>query len=80
MIFEIDQKTGELTYVNHHSVIGKWPKNFIIDPTGKFLLVANQHSNNIVVFKIDAETGELRSNGVEVEVSKPVCLKMLAIK
>ena len=80
VIFEIDQKTGELMYVDHHSVNGKWPRNFIIDPTGKFLLVANQHSNNIVVFKIDAETGELRSNGVEVEVSKPVCLKMMAIK
>lgn len=80
VIFEIDQKTGELTYVDHHSVNGSWPRNFMIDPTGKFLLVANQKSNNIVIFKIDAETGKLRANGVEVEVSKPVCLKMMEIK
>lgn len=80
VIFKIDQKTGELTYVDHHSVNGKWPRNFMIDPTGKFLLAANQHSNTIVVFKIDDETGKLRANGVEVEVSKPVCLKMMPIK
>ena len=80
VIFKIDQKTGKLSHVEHHSVNGKWPRNFMIDPTGKFLLAANQHSNNIVVFKIDAETGKLRANGVEVEVSKPVCLKMMAIK
>lgn len=80
VIYEIDQKYGSLSYVDHHSVHGAFPRNFMIDPTGKFLLVANQNSNNIVVFKIDRETGKLRANGVEVEVSKPVCLKMLAIK
>lgn len=77
VIYKIDQKTGELAYIDHHSVHGKWPRNFVIDPTGKFLLVANQHSNNIVVFKIDTETGKLRANGVEVKVTKPVCLKMM---
>ena len=80
VIYQIDQKTGNLTYVDHHSVNGSWPRNFMIDPSGKFLLVANQKSNNIVVFKIDSETGKLRANGVEVEISKPVCLKMLAIQ
>lgn len=80
VIFKIDQKTGELTYVDHHSVHGEWPRNFMIDPTGKFLLAANQHTDNIVVFKIDSETGKLRANGVEVKVNKPVCLKMMAVK
>ncbi len=80
VIFKIDQKTGELTFIDHHSVDGKWPRNFMIDPTGKFLLVANQHSNNVVVFKIDAESGKLKANGVELKISKPVCLKMMEIK
>lgn len=80
VIYQINQKTGDLTYFNHHSVNGKWPRNFTIDPTGKFLLVANERSNNIVVFKIDGETGKLRANGVEVSVSKPVCLKLMEIK
>jgi 6-phosphogluconolactonase len=51
----------------------------MIDPTGNYLLVANQNSNNIVVFKIDADTGLLHETGVEVAVQRPVCLKMLEI-
>ena len=80
VVFSIDQKSGELELVDHTSVKGDWPRNFMIEPSGNFLLVANQRSDNIVVFKIDRESGKLRSNGVEVEVSKPVCLKMMAIQ
>ena len=80
VVFSIDQKSGELELVDHTSVKGDWPRNFMIEPSGNFLLVANQRSDNIVVFKIDRESGKLRSNGVEVKVSKPVCLKMMAIQ
>ncbi len=79
VIYQIDRKTGGLTYVDHTSVKGKTPRNFVIDPTGKFLLVANQNTNNIVVFKVDQETGKLKTNGVEVQVNKPVCLKMIPV-
>ncbi len=80
VVYEIDDKTGEITLVDHHDVKGAWPRNFMIDPSGKFLLVANQHTNNVVVFKIDKESGRLRSNGVEIQVNKPVCLKMMPIQ
>ena len=77
VVYEIDEKSGELDLVSHHDVKGVWPRNFMIDPAGNFLLVANQHTNNVVVFKIDKVSGKLRSNGVEIQVNKPVCLKML---
>ena len=80
VIYRIDRKSGKLSLVGHESVKGAWPRNFMMDPTGKFLLVANQHSNNIVVFKVNRETGLLKSNGVDVEVSKPVCLKMIPVQ
>jgi 6-phosphogluconolactonase len=38
------------------------------------LLAANQDSNNVVVFRIDAETGRLSATGTEVEVPAPVCV------
>ncbi len=50
----------------------------MIDPTGKFLLVANQKTNNIVVFKRDPVTGKLQQTLQQIEVPSPVCLKMLA--
>jgi len=48
-----------------------------IDPTGRFLLVANQKSGNIVVFGIDPETGLLADSGHWAEVPMPVCVKMV---
>jgi 6-phosphogluconolactonase len=51
------------------------PRNFAIDPTGAFLLVANQKSDNIVVFRRDQKTGRLSSTGQVAQVPSPVCLK-----
>jgi 6-phosphogluconolactonase len=58
-------------------VKGKAPRNFIIDPTGTYLLVANQDTDNVVTFRIDKETGGLIDDGMEVSVPVPVCLKFL---
>jgi 6-phosphogluconolactonase len=77
VIFSINQKTGELTYVGHQNVLGKTPRNFMIDPTGKWVLVANQDSDNIVIFSRDTKTGKLTATGKEIKVSMPVCLKAL---
>ena len=73
--FEIDPRTGRLTFIAHESTGGKTPRNFVIDPTGAFLLVANQHSDNIVTFKLDQKTGRLSATGQVAEVPSPVCLK-----
>jgi 6-phosphogluconolactonase len=74
-MYSIDQKSGELKLIGHQTVLGKTPRNFVIDPTGTFLLVANQDSNNVVTFRIDASSGKLIETGLQVEIPKPVCLK-----
>jgi 6-phosphogluconolactonase len=76
-MFAIDPQTGRLTAAGHQAHHIKTPRNFGIDPTGTFLLVANQDGNSIVVFRIDPETGGLTPTGTEVEVSMPVCVKMI---
>jgi 6-phosphogluconolactonase len=73
--FNIDPRTGRLTFIAHASTGGKTPRNFAIDPTGAFLLVANQKSDNIVTFRRDRETGRLSATGHVAEVPSPVCLK-----
>ena len=75
-IFSINQDDGRLTLVGTQSTLGTTPRNFAIDPTGTFLLAANQTSGNIVIFKRDKETGLLSPTGDEINISKPVCLKM----
>jgi 6-phosphogluconolactonase len=73
--FAIDQKTGQLTPVEHESTQGKTPRNFGIDPTGTYLLAANQSSDSVVVFRIDPRTGALTPRGQKAEVPSPVCVK-----
>jgi 6-phosphogluconolactonase len=45
-----------------------------MDPSGRWLLAANQGSNDIVVFRIDLESGRLASTGTRIEVGSPVCV------
>ena len=79
-IYSIDTTSGYLTIKGFQSVQGKTPRNFIIDPTGRWLLVANQSSNNVVLFRIDPVTGLLSPAGKTLELPAPVCLKMLAVQ
>jgi 6-phosphogluconolactonase len=77
-IYGIDDTNGKLTIKGYQSVLGKHPRNFIIDPGGHFLLVANRDTDNIVVFRIDKETGLLKDTGKTISIPNPVCLKLLA--
>jgi 6-phosphogluconolactonase len=74
-VFAIDQEKGTLTLVEQTPTGGIMPRSFAIDPTGHFLLVANELTNNIVVFRIDAATGKLTKTGKEIMVDTPVCLQ-----
>jgi len=76
-IFSVSAATGKLTFKGYQSAIGKTPRNFIIDPTGQYLLVANQDSNNIVIFKRNSVTGLLKETGQQIELPRPVCLQFL---
>lgn len=78
-IFSVNPATGRLKLKGYQSVMGKTPRNFIIDPTGNYLLAANQNTDNIVVFKRNKQTGLLRATGKQIEVSMPVCLKMMKL-
>lgn len=66
--------TGGLTLVQHISTQGAWPRDFILDPTGAYVLVANQNSNNVATFKRDATTGKLSVLGTPLTLSAPTSL------
>lgn len=71
--FEITEK-GMLKLVQTIKTEGKGPRNFAIDPSGKFLLVAHQYTNDIVIFKRDKISGKLTDTKKRIEVCSPVCL------
>jgi 6-phosphogluconolactonase len=67
-------KNGKLEFVQRTSTLGKGPRNFTIDPTGNFLLVGHQYTNDIVIFKRDKKTGSITATGKKIELCSPVCL------
>ncbi len=75
VIYSVNLENGQLTFVGRQSTFGKNPRDFTIDPTGKFLIAANQDSDTIVVYKIDENTGRLAVTNNKLQVGNPVCLK-----
>ncbi|MBS1530318.1 MAG: lactonase family protein [Bacteroidetes bacterium] len=74
LVYSINPQDGRLTLMERHWT-GKNPRDFAIDPTGKWLLVANQDSDNIMVFRINPGTGSLSTTGINIQIGNPVCLK-----
>ncbi len=66
---------GRLTITGRTSCGGDWPRNFVIDPTGEFILVGNQRSGDITILKIDPNTGIPAETGKSIKVETPACLK-----
>jgi len=79
-IFSINEETGILTPAGFQSTLGIHPRNFTIDPSGKFLLVANRDSDEVVIFSINQTTGLLTDTGQRIKVPRPVCLKWIVTK
>jgi 6-phosphogluconolactonase len=73
-IWAIDQNSGEVTLVGHESTRGQTPRNFALDPTGRWLLAANQDTHTVVTFRRDPESGGLTATGQVAEILSPVCL------
>jgi len=67
-------KDGNLTFKQQIPTGGEGPRNFAISPDGKFILVAHQKTNNIIIFKRNNKTGLLIKTEKQIEVGAPVCV------
>lgn len=67
-------KTGAIELVEQQSTLGKGPRDFAIDPTGNYLLVGHQYTNDIIIFKRDKKTGKITDTGKRIELCSPVGL------
>lgn len=68
------QSNGKLEFVQQISVSGIGPRNFAITKDGLYVLVANQKSNQIVLFKRNKTTGILSETDLKINLQAPVCL------
>jgi 6-phosphogluconolactonase len=72
-LFSVDDD-GRLQPRGHVPTEGREPRNFAIDPSGTYLLAANQHTHTIVTFRIDQDSGQLEQTGDVAHVPSPVCI------
>ncbi len=77
LVFAIDPATGHLKELQRRSVEGDHPREFSLDPSGKFLLIANQKSNQIVVVERDSKTGLLGKTVQKLPMDAPSDLKFM---
>ncbi|MDN6863146.1 MULTISPECIES: lactonase family protein [Pseudomonas] len=77
IVFGVDPVTAHLTELQRRSVEGDHPREFSLDPSGKFLLIANQKSNEIVVAERDPKTGLLGKTVQKLPIDAPSDLKFL---
>ena len=76
-LFSVDKEKGTLRRMAYESTFGREPRNFTIDPTGNWLLVGDQDSNCIVVYRIDKTTGDLKPMRRRIPVPLPTYLRII---
>jgi 6-phosphogluconolactonase (cycloisomerase 2 family) len=58
--YSVDSKTGTLSLIpGSPFTVGTNPASMVLDPSSKFVYVANQGSNNVSAFAVNATTGAL---------------------
>jgi 6-phosphogluconolactonase len=58
-IFAVDPNSGSLTLKKNVETLGKTPRNFALTQDGKWLVVGNQESSSLVLFKVTGDGGDL---------------------
>lgn len=70
-VFAVNSKDGTMRPVQRISSGGKIPWDFSLDPTGRWMLVANTNSNAIAVFAVNPQTGELTPTQETMSLTLP---------
>ena len=67
---------GMPSYIANESTRGAWPRAFMIDLKGEYLIVGNRHTDNAAVFTIDAASGLLTFRS-SLTLDAPIGFKMV---
>ncbi|HYK91622.1 MAG TPA: lactonase family protein, partial [Acidobacteriota bacterium] len=68
---------GTLTFVGERWTRGNYPRSFNFDPTGQWLYCCNQRGDNIAIFRVNRQTGDLDFTGQYVSVGNPSVIVFL---
>ena len=73
-VFDFDESTGTVTLRGSEPTRGSTPRNFAIDPSGKWLIVANQNPGSLVMFRLNPDSLWPERAGFSLETPAPTCV------
>jgi 6-phosphogluconolactonase len=74
-VFSFDEASERLQAIQHIASGGNTPRDFALDPSGKFLITAHQESDDLFSFFVN--DGRLEPTGYSLKLGTPVCIAML---
>ena len=77
VVYRVDPESGELSELQRIACGGTKPWGMEVDPSGKWLFVANQRSGNIAVFSVDSTSGKLAGTGATADVPTAVSVALV---
>lgn len=78
-VHRVNESDGTLDEVEIASSVGGNPRGMTFDPSGKYMMVANQAANEVRTFMVDSETGRLADTGLTGEAHRPACVKFAQV-
>jgi 6-phosphogluconolactonase len=77
-VFKVNEDR-KLTVAGHITGDIKIPRNFNIDPTGRWMLIASQDGGKVGVWELDERTGLGKETGNTIAISRCVCVKFVPV-
>ncbi|HCD06650.1 lactonase family protein [Companilactobacillus crustorum] len=75
--FNIDPNGDRLKKINSVSTSGRGPRDFELDPSEKYLVAANQDSDDLAIFKRNPNKGILTNLGNNVAIPECTCVHFI---
>src|SRR5690606_33887341 len=76
LVYAIEEN-GSLREIQKRASEGREPREFAIDPSGRFMLIANQKSDQLVLLQRDPDSGLLGKTLQTLPVGRPSDVKFI---
>ena len=73
-VFDVDRRTGLLTQAQLAPSGGKNSRHIALDPSGRWMVISHQNSNDLTVLARDGGTGRLSEPKHTYPLNKPMCV------
>jgi 6-phosphogluconolactonase len=78
VVHSFDPETGKMAFVQRITDGINTPRNYAIDPSGRWLVCANLHANTATIYGVDIQTGRLTLTGT-VQVPEALCVRFVPV-